>query len=94
MRNKSKNLPHNVDANGHFQFDENQLFDGPDRSTDIMSISALGNIKEAINIFLIELEGDAHQIWYKPTQWKNSKAQKMFTGVPVGLCPKGIMRSI
>ncbi len=59
-----------------------------------MLIYALGDIKEAINNLLIELEGDAHQIWYKPTQQKNSKAKKIFPGVPTGLCPKGIMHSI
>jgi hypothetical protein len=36
-----------------------------------------------------------HQIGYKPTQRKNSKAEKMFPGVPAGLvCPKGIMQSV
>jgi hypothetical protein len=59
-----------------------------------MSISAPGNVKEAINNLLIELEGNAHQIQYKPTQRKNSKAEKMFPGIPAGLCPEGIMRSI
>jgi hypothetical protein len=29
-----------------------------------MSISAPGNVEEAINNLLIELEGDAHQIGY------------------------------
>jgi hypothetical protein len=81
-------------TDGRFQFDENQQFDGPDRITGIMSISAPGNIKDAINNLLIKLKGDAHQIRYKPTQQKNSKAEKMFPGVPAGLCPKGIMRSI
>ncbi len=57
-------------------------------------ISAPGVIKEFINNLLIELEGNAHQIEYKSTQQKNSKAKKMFPGIPVGLCPKGIMRSI
>ncbi len=59
-----------------------------------MSISASGNIKEAISNLLIELEGDVHQICYQPTQWKNSKAEKMLPGVPTGLCPKGIIHSI
>jgi hypothetical protein len=59
-----------------------------------MSISAPGNVKDAINNLLIELEGNAHQIRYKPTQQKNSKAKKMFPGIPTGLCPEGIMRSV
>jgi hypothetical protein len=59
-----------------------------------MSISAPGNVKDAINNLLIKLEGEAHQIRYKPSQQKNSKAGKMFPGIPVGLCPEGIMRSI
>jgi hypothetical protein len=55
-----------------------------------MSISAPGNVKNTIDNLLIELEGDAHQIRYKPTQQKNSKANKMFPGIPgipAGLCP-------
>ena len=59
-----------------------------------MSVSAPGNVKQAIGDLLIELEGDAHQIKYKPTQRKNSKAEKMFPGVPAGLCSEGLMRSI
>ncbi len=58
-----------------------------------MSISAPGNIKEAIHNLMIESESNAHQIWYKPTQRKNSKAKKMFPGIPAGLCPKDIMHS-
>jgi hypothetical protein len=93
-RNKPKNPPQKVDADGCFQIDENQQFDGPDRIIGIMSISALSNVEEAINNLLIELEGNAHQIQYKPSQWKNSKAKQMFPGIPAGLCPKGIMCSI
>ncbi len=59
-----------------------------------MLISAPGNLKQAINNLLIKLEGDAHQIRYKPTQQKNGKAEKMFPGVPSGLCNEGIMCSI
>jgi hypothetical protein len=59
-----------------------------------MLISALGNVKQAIGDVLIELEEDAHQIQYKPTQQKNSKAKKMLPGVPSGLCNEGIMCSI
>jgi hypothetical protein len=86
--NKPKPPPQKVNSDGCFQFDENQQFDGPDRITGIMSISAPGNVKDAINNLLIELEGGAHQIRYKPTQQKKSKAEKMFPGVPAGLCPK------
>ncbi len=92
--NKPKQPPQKVDADGRFQFDENRQFDGHDRTTGIMSISAPDNVKNAIDNLLIELEGNAHQIRYKPTQRKNSKAKKMFPGVPAGLCPEGIMRSI
>ncbi len=94
MCNKPKNPLQKVDSNGRFQFDKNQQFDGPDRITGIMSISAPGNVKDAINNLLIKLKGDAHQIRYKLTQQKNSIAEKMFPGVPAGLCPEGIMRSI
>jgi hypothetical protein len=93
-RNKSKAPPQKVDANGRFQFDKNRQYNGPDRITGVMSVSAPGNVKQAIGDLLIELKGDTHQIKYKPTQCKNSKAEKMFPGVPTGLCGKGIMRSI
>ncbi len=60
-----------------------------------MLISAPCNVRQAIGNLLIELEGDdMHQIHYKPTQRKNSKAEKMFPGVPAGLCPEGIMKSV
>jgi hypothetical protein len=59
-----------------------------------MLISAPCNVRQAIGNLLIELEGDVHQIGYKPTQCKNSKAEKMFPGVPAGPCPKGIMQSV
>ena len=69
-------------------------YDGPDRITGIMLISAPCNVKQAISNLLIKLEGDVHQIRYKPTQRKNSKAEKMFPGVPAVLCPEGLMQSI
>ncbi len=59
-----------------------------------MLISAPDNVNQAIGGLLIELEEDAHQIRYKLTQKKNSKAEKMFPGIPSGLCNEGIMRSI
>jgi hypothetical protein len=37
-RNKPKVPPQKVDADGRFQFDENRVYDGPDRITRIMSI--------------------------------------------------------
>ena len=60
----------------------------------VMSVSAHGNVKRAIGNLLIKLKGDVHQIKYKPTQCKNSKAEKMFPGVSTGLCSEGLMRSI
>jgi hypothetical protein len=51
-------------------------------------ISAPCNVKQAISNLLIELEGDVHQIRYKPTQQKNSKAEKMFPGVRLSYVPK------
>jgi hypothetical protein len=84
-QNKPKAPPQKVDADGRFQFDENRQYNGPDRIMGVMSVSALGNVKQAIGDLLIELEGDAHQIKYKPTQRKNSKAEKMLPGVPAGL---------
>jgi hypothetical protein len=94
MQNKSKAPPQKVDANRQFQFDENRQYNGPDRITGVMSVSAPGNVKQAIGDLLIKLKGDAHQIKYKPTQHKNSKAEKMFPGISAGLCSEGIMCSI
>ncbi len=93
-RNKPKVPPQKVDLDVCLQFDENRVYDGPNRITGIMSISALCNVRQAIGNLLIELEGDVHQICCKPTQRKNSKAEKMFPGVPAGLCPEGIMQSV
>jgi hypothetical protein len=62
---QTKASPQKVDSDGRFQFDENCQYNGPDRMTGIMLISALGNVKQAIGDLLIELEGDAHQIQYK-----------------------------
>jgi hypothetical protein len=94
MRNKPKAPSQKVDSDGQFQFDENREYNGPDRITGIMLISAPCNVKQAISNLLIKLEGDVHQICYKPTQQKNSKAEKMFPGVPAVLCPKELMQSI
>jgi hypothetical protein len=91
---QTNSAPQKVDADSRFQVDENLQYDGPDRITGIMLISAPGNVKQAIGNLLIELEGDAHQIQYKPTQQKTSKAEKMFPGIPAGLCNESIMRSI
>jgi hypothetical protein len=73
-QNKPKVPPQKVDLDGCLQFDENRVYDGPDRITGIMLISAPCNVRQAIGNLLIELEGDLHQIRYKPTQRKNSKA--------------------
>jgi hypothetical protein len=77
MQNKPKVPPQKVDLDGHLQFDENRVYDGPNRITGIMLISAPCNVRQAIGNLLIELEGDVHQIHYKPTQRKNSKVEKM-----------------
>jgi hypothetical protein len=92
--NMTKAFPQKGEADGRIQFDKNQVYVGPDRITNSMLISAPYNIKQAIGNVLIELERDVHQIQYKPTQRKNSKAEKMFSGVPPGLCPERIMRSV
>jgi hypothetical protein len=93
-QNKPKVLPHKVGLDSCLQFNENRVYDGPNRITGIMLISAPCNVRQVIGNILIELEGDVHQICYKPTQFKNSKAEKLFLGVPAGLCPKGIMQSV
>jgi hypothetical protein len=61
-QNKPKVPPQKVDADGQFQFNENRVYDGPDRITNIMLISAPCNVKQAISNLLIKLEGDVHQI--------------------------------
>jgi hypothetical protein len=93
-RNKPKVSPQKVDSDGRFQFDENRVYNGPNRIMAVMLISAPCNVKQAISNFLIELEGNVHQIHNKPTQQKNSMAEKMFPGVPAVLCPKRLMQSI
>jgi hypothetical protein len=45
--------PQKVDSNGRFQFDKNPQYDGPDRITGIMLMSALGNVKQAIGNLII-----------------------------------------
>jgi hypothetical protein len=92
--NKPKQPLQKVDADGHFQFDENRQYNRPNRIAGIMSISAPGNVRDAIDNLLIKLEDNAHQVCYKPTQQKNSKAEKMFPGVNAGLCHEGIMHSV
>jgi hypothetical protein len=94
MQNKPKVPPQKVNLDGRLQFDKSRIYDGPNRITGIMSISAPCIIRQAIGNLLIDLEGDVHQIHYKPTQRKNSKAEKMFPGVPAGLCPEEIMQSV
>jgi hypothetical protein len=102
-RNKPKKPLQKVDSDGRSQFDESQQFDGPDRITGIMSISAPGNVKDAINILLIELKGDAHQIRYKLTQKKIAKLrrcspafQRVYSPrvscVPLGMGSKNVRR--
>ncbi len=66
-QNKPKAPPQKVDSYGHFQFNENRQYNGPEKITGIMLISALCNDKQAIGDLIIELKGDAHQIRYKPT---------------------------
>jgi hypothetical protein len=93
-RNKPKVPPQKVDSDGCLQFDENRVYDGPNRITGIMLISAPCNVRQAIGNLLIELEGEVHQIRHTPTQRKNSKVEKVFPGVPAGLCPEGNMQSV
>jgi hypothetical protein len=92
--NKLKQPPQKDDADGCFKFDENLHYNVPNRITGIMLISALGNVRDTIDNLLIKLEGNAHQVRYKPTQQKNSKAEKMFPGIPAGLCHEDTMHSV
>jgi hypothetical protein len=48
-----------------------------------MSISAPGNVKQAISDLLIELKGDADQIRYKPTQQKIAKLKRCSLAFPL-----------
>ncbi len=94
MRNKPKAPPQKLGDSGRFQFGENRQYDGPDRITGVMSVSAPGNVKQGIGDLFIKLEGDTPQIKYKPTQRKNSKSEKMYSGVPAGFYSESIMHSI
>jgi hypothetical protein len=90
-KNKPKVPLQKVDLNGCLQFGENRVYDGPDRITGIMSILAPCNVRQAIGNLLIELEGDVHQIRYKPAQRKKTRRRKYFQEfllvyVPTELC--------
>jgi hypothetical protein len=94
--NKLKAYPQKIDSDGHFQFDENCQYNGPDKITGIMLISAPGNVEQAIDNLLIKLKRDAHQIWYKPTQqkiarWKRrSLASPLDCAMRVSCAPSGM----
>jgi hypothetical protein len=45
MHTKPKAPPQKVGDDGRFQFDENRQYDGPERITGVMSVSAPGNVK-------------------------------------------------
>jgi hypothetical protein len=77
-----------VDSDGQFQFDENRVYDGPDR-INFSTMQCEASHQQPLD----RIRGDVHQIRYKPTQRKNSKAEKMFPGVPAVLCPEGLMQS-
>ncbi len=51
MQNKPKAPPQKIDADGQFQFDENRQYNGLDRITGVMSVSAPGNVKQAMGVF-------------------------------------------
>ncbi len=78
-QNKPKVHPQKVDASGRFQFDENRVYDGPDRITGIMLISAPCNVKLAISNLLIKLEGD---VLSDPLQANTAKEQQGEEDVP------------
>jgi hypothetical protein len=93
-RNKPKLPAPKVGKDGRQLFDENRGYDGPDRITSIIWISADVNVKDALENLQMELEGEHLQIRWKAAQKKNTKNQMVIYGLPPGFDTKGIMREL
>ncbi len=93
-RNKPKLPAPKVGKDGRQLFSENQDYNGPDRITAVMWITADVNVKVALNNLQMELEGEHLQIRSKATQKKNTKHQIVIYGLHHGFDPKGIMREL
>jgi hypothetical protein len=94
MRNRPKLLAPKVGKDGCQLFNKNRENIGPDHSTSIMWVTASCNVKDALTLLQMELEGEQLQIWWKPAQKKNSRNQIVIYGLPPGFDQKGIMREI
>ncbi len=93
-RNKPKLPTLKVRKDGRQLFDENQGYDGLDRITAVMWITADMNVKDALDSLQMELEGIHFQIRWKASQKKNTKNQIVIYGLPPGFDPKGIMHEL
>jgi hypothetical protein len=94
VRRKPKLPAQRVGQNGRPVFDENRGYDGPDRITAIMWITADCNVKDAITNLQMELEGEKLQIRWKPAQKKNSRNQICIYGLVPGFDVRGIMQEL
>ncbi len=93
-RNEPKLSTPKVRKDGRQLFDENQGYNGPDRITAVMWITADMNVKDALDSLQMELEGKHFQIRWKASQKKNTKNQIVIYGLPPGFDCKGIMREL
>jgi hypothetical protein len=94
MRNRPKLSAPKVGKDDHQLFDKNRGYEGPDRITAVMWVTASCNVKDALTSLQMELEGKQLQIRWKPTQKKNSRNQIAIYGLPLGFNQKGIMQEL
>jgi hypothetical protein len=73
IRNKPKLPAPKVGKDGRPVFNKNRGYEGPDRMTAILWITADCNVKDALTLLQMELEGDHLQLQWKPAQKKNSR---------------------
>jgi hypothetical protein len=94
MRNRPKLPAPIVGKDGRQLFNKTRGYEGPDRITAVMWVTASCNVKDAFTSLQMELEGKQLQIWWKPTQKKNSRNQIVIYGLPPGFNQKGIMQEL
>ncbi len=66
MRNRPKLPAPKVRKDGRQHFNKNRGYEDPDHITAIMRVTASCNVKDALTLLQMELEGEQLQIWWKP----------------------------
>ncbi len=94
IRNKPKLPAPKVGKDGRPIFNESCGYEGPDRITAILWITADCNVKDALTSLQMELEGDHLRLQWKPAQKKNSRNQIVIYGLPPGFDARGVMRKL